>query len=247
MKNNRYYDKLWIKEWGNVADYNFSSKTRFRIIMRLLKEYKIPRHAKILDCGCGTGNLLLKLKNKNYTNLNGSDFSESAISISKNKNFNRVFKADLTKLNSFNKRKFDVIICSEVLEHIKNDKLAIKNLFLMLNKEGILIISVPYQGIYWSQHDNFSGHIRRYEKNELENKLKEKGFNILESFGWGGLMYPIYHRILTKKSPSSVMGKKNKFIKKILSRILYFIFFIEDLSKVKKRARRIFIVTQKIK
>lgn len=242
--DSKYYDKLRENEWKNTADFGPSARSRYDIIMNIAKNY-LNSNSLILDVGCGSGNLLLKLKREGYLHLFGSDFSIESIKLTEKKFGKNVFQADLTKIEDYKNNKYDGIICSEVLEHIENDNLAIQNIKLLLNKNGIVIISVPYGMQYWSQHDNFSGHLRRYENRDLENILINNGFTILESFGWGNLIYSIYHQILRKKNPTSVMSQKNQVLKIVISKIIYLIFTIEKFSKSKIRAKRIFVVAKK--
>jgi len=247
QKKSDYYDILRKKEWRNTADFGPSIRARYKILVGLAKQYG-KKDGFILDCGCGEGNLLKLLVRQGFNNLSGSDFSDEAIKLTKDKFKGLLYKIDLTQKKDFQNKKYDLIICSEVLEHIQNDRLAIRNLYNVLNKNGILILSVPFSLGYWSKHDDFSGHVRRYENNELEEKLKTENFHILESFGWGNIIYPLYYRLLTKIDPSTVMNNKRgvlKFIKVIVSKILFYVFFLEEISKSKKRARRIFIIANK--
>lgn len=73
---------------------------------------------------------------------------------------------------------FEVVYSVNVLEHIKNDEKALKNIFTMLKKDGKLILLVPAKKFAYSKLDKELGHVRRYEKEELEQKLITNGFNI---------------------------------------------------------------------
>lgn len=244
-KKSIFYDNLRKKEWKSNTDFSPSSQTRYEIILDLLNKYAINQNLKILDCGCGVGNLLIKLKKNGYNNLFGSDFSKESVKLSK-KNLNRnIFKGDLTKISDFEKNTFDIIICSEVLEHIEDDLLAINNLYKLLNKNGLLIITVPFNSKYWSQHDKFAGHIRRYNNTELENKLFKNKFKIIKCFGWGSFIYSFYHKILIKKKPSKIMNDNYLIVKKLISKLLIIIFQLEKKFKSKKKARRLFVVARK--
>lgn len=87
---------------------------------------------------------------------------------------------------------FDSIFSLNVVEHIYDDNLAIKNAKKLLQKQGHLIILVPsYQGLY-NGLDKDLDHYRRYnkktlsvlfEKNEL-NIIKKQYFNFMGIFAW---------------------------------------------------------------
>jgi ubiquinone/menaquinone biosynthesis C-methylase UbiE len=240
-KNSDYYDKLWVNEWNISTDIGPSFKTRCRIINKFIKKYG-SKNSLILDCGCGNGDFLSSLENEGYM-VSGSDFSEESVKQTKSKIKGEVFKMDLTK--NIPNKKYDIIICSEVLEHIENDDLSISNMYKLLNPQGILIISSPFLKKYWSIHDKFSGHIRRYEPFELEQLLIKNHFKILESFGWGNFINRFYYPLLTKQEPVKIMGSDRRFFKKFISKILYYLFYIDDIFKSKKNGVRIYVVAKK--
>ncbi|MEC7829149.1 MAG: class I SAM-dependent methyltransferase [Actinomycetota bacterium] len=98
--------------------------------------------------------------------------------------------ADALKL-PFSNETFDRIICSEVLEHIPNDKGAIDELVRVLRPGGSIAVTVPAwmaEKICWRLNDEYhapkavGGHVRIYRKSELRLKISSAG---LEPKGWG--------------------------------------------------------------
>lgn len=246
-----FYNNLRKNEWLSIEDYGPSVKSRFNIIFRLISKYKA--RGPVLDIGCGTGGLLNKLRKFFKNDSYGADISSEALKIAKRKyqgmNF---FIIDLEKIDRKHRSQYNTVICSEVLEHVKKLKQAVKNLNFLLKKEGLLFISVPYQMQYWTPHDEFSGHVRRFEKNKLESLLKRSGFRILERFSWGIFIYDLYYRIMGKIPPKKLMKTRGEkkikiYFKKFVSLLLYFLFCIEyyfrDLNC--NKGRRLFIVAKK--
>jgi hypothetical protein len=91
------------------------------------------------------------------------------------------------KVNIFNKefkknKKYNTILCLDVLEHIKDDHKQIENAHFSLKKHGFLIINVPaFQSLY-SQFDKDVGHYRRYRKEDFKKifqKLKIKNIHYI--------------------------------------------------------------------
>ena len=82
--------------------------------------------------------------------------------------------ADGTKL-PFKADVFSHTICSEVLEHIRDDVAAIQEFARVIRPAGCLLITFPHRKFYFGIDDRFVGHYRRYEILEMENKLKEYG------------------------------------------------------------------------
>lgn len=76
------------------------------------------------------------------------------------------------------KESFDTVLCLNVLEHIKNDALVLKNISELLMPEGRVIILVPNGPSLFSTLDTALNHVRRYAKAELETLLAEAFFDI---------------------------------------------------------------------
>ncbi len=95
---------------------------------------------------------------------------------------------DMVKL-PYQANQFDLIIALDVLEHIKNDKSAIKEISRVIKNKGIAVISVPHRKKYYTQQDKIIGHFRRYEINELKGMFENNGFKEIRTFGiYGQLM-----------------------------------------------------------
>lgn len=181
---------------------------------------------KILEIGCGIGNFTEILTR--YGEVYAVDIDRQHIAqtrkvvgikakvqfgdIEKNKDF-------------FNGQKFDTIICLNVLEHIKEDGKALKNLYHLLKKDGILILLVPAHDFLFGEIDKSIGHYRRYGKEGLSKVMIRIGFKI------------IYERILNMLGgigwwfSSKMLGKKivegNKI--RLFNLIAPFILPLEDI------------------
>lgn len=133
----------------NVKNDSIFIEKIFPLIKKNINNYNL----RILDVGCGSGVLVNKLIKENISHFAyGCDFSEQKIN--KCKEFyrsNNYFVHDIyTPLKEF----YDVIICTEVLEHLQYPEDAIENLLRSINVAGKIIISVPD-----GRKDSFSGHI----------------------------------------------------------------------------------------
>lgn len=137
---------------------------------------------QILEIGCGIGNFSTHLKD--YGKLTAIDINKDYIEDAKSKVDGQVDigLGDIEKGEYFfKKRNFNTAVCINVLEHIKNDKEAIKNIYQILVPGGFLILLVPGHKFLFNSIDQSIGHFRRYEKNKLEKLLKDEGFDIIKS------------------------------------------------------------------
>ncbi len=136
---------------------------------------------KILEVGCGIGNFTRKL----------SDFGEVyAIDINKEYVGKKNRSSEVARIGYgdiesgkyfFNKKTFDCIVCLNVLEHIKDDERALKNIKSLLNSNGVLILLIPTHKFLYGEIDKKLGHYRRYEKKNLLKKLNRIGFRVLST------------------------------------------------------------------
>lgn len=212
------------------SDYWWFEARRHFVLLALKK---FNKNAKILDIGCSGGSLLKFLKKKGFKNLCGVDISKSAIKECKKKGIKAVLaNAENTKLSG---NQFDVIIASDILEHLKDDKKAILEWKRLLKKTGKLIIFVPAFNFLWSNHDLLNQHYRRYTLKSLKKLLKKNGFDIKIASYWNftlffpSFIYKLFDRI-TKKN-----GKPQIFnLPKSLNNLLSFILKTENIIIDKK-------------
>ncbi len=78
----------------------------------------------------------------------------------------------------FAQHRFDTVLCINVLEHTADDLLVLRRLFDLLAPEGRIVVYVPAGRSLFGSLDRGVGHQRRYEKDELEDKLKQAGFEV---------------------------------------------------------------------
>lgn len=134
-----------------------------------------------LEIGAGTGNLtahFLKIKSLFVTDQDAGLVDQLSKKFSKKKNvtvrLHDVIKKPDRKLKNF----FSTIFAINVLEHIRDDQLALRNINHLLDKRGNLVLLVPAKKIAYTKLDKELGHYRRYEKYELIQKLKNTGYKI---------------------------------------------------------------------
>ena len=153
---------------------------------------QIPLRAgmRVLDAGCGSGRHLRESFRTPGVDVAGVDLkrddlckAKGFLSLMAREQKGRwlVAQADVTQL-PFADRSFDVVICSEVLEHIADNRTAVAELVRVLKPGGDLVVTVPRflpERICWAlsraYHHEPGGHIRIYRKAELMALLEAAG------------------------------------------------------------------------
>lgn len=151
-----------------------------------LNKFKPFLKGTILEVGCGIGNFTKSLVN--YGNVWGIDIDK--INLAKNKNiftqghrtkFKQIGFGDIEKGKYFfGNKKFDCIVCMNVLEHIKDDQGSLENMHNLLKRDGTLILLVPAHQFLFGTIDQNIGHYRRYNKQRISQLLKTTGFEIMQ-------------------------------------------------------------------
>jgi SAM-dependent methyltransferase len=80
----------------------------------------------------------------------------------------------------FKSGSFSCVICSEVLEHLQNDRSALQEMAAAMKQGGSLILTFPHRRSFFACDDRFVNHLRRYELGEMEDRLREAGLNPVE-------------------------------------------------------------------
>ncbi|MBU4582311.1 MAG: methyltransferase domain-containing protein, partial [Proteobacteria bacterium] len=87
--------------------------------------------------------------------------------------------ADATHL-PFKAGLFSQVICSEVLEHLPDDRPALREIASVMKPGGTLILTFPHRRSYFAGDDRFVNHFRRYEMDEMETNLAEAGLKTVK-------------------------------------------------------------------
>lgn len=142
----------------------------------------------ILEVGSGLGTFSEKIFRDmgSSSHLMLTDFSTRYVQSLKTRysSFQNVSvdRMDLNNREEYSKigyGKYDSIIALNVLEHVRDDVLALQELYKMLKNGGILIVLVPCHKFLFNVIDEKLGHYRRYTKKELLCKINETNFTVV--------------------------------------------------------------------
>ncbi|MFA5399223.1 MAG: class I SAM-dependent methyltransferase [Dehalococcoidia bacterium] len=156
---------------------------------------EINGNENILDAGCGHGRHIWQVCKVNkgrsvafdldaaslkhaWTMLHEMDKAKETVGIW------HLVSGSVTRL-PFEDGLFDKVVCSEVLEHVPDDFVAVSEFYRVLKPGGILAVSVPShfaESVCWKISDDYhnapGGHIRIYKQSEIMELLKKYGLNI---------------------------------------------------------------------
>jgi len=162
---------------------------RSTLLRRMLGRVR-PR--SVLDIGCGSGTITRHVADYSG-HVHAIDVSPKAIEVAQ-ENLAGSRKVTFESIDVFGcseearshlAEKHDVIVLSEVLEHLDDDETALRIVRSLLPPGGYLVLTVPGDPHQWSIDDDLSGHKRRYTKPELILKLTRAGFRVERITNWG--------------------------------------------------------------
>ncbi len=211
-----------------AINYDLRITNLARFINSRLRTSDVRRQrTKLIDVGAGNGLVRKFCKNRGFDVTSIGLEAELVEKKKKDPQLKNipVSQGDITKLTG--KGNYDVAIASDVIEHIKDDKKAIANLWSFIKPGGMMVITVPAHSHLYGRRDVAWGHFRRYDKKDLKNKIQNlKSAQIQTLTFWnfvGYFVYFFYEKILHKQINEEMRyGKsfKNKIVRSILDFIL---------------------------
>lgn len=165
----------------------------WQAIKPILKKYKGNKKTA-LDLGCGNGAVTQLISNLGFKTT-GVEPSESGISIAQ-KSYPTIKFINASAYDDLiiQTGKFDIVTNIEVIEHCYFPKKIIKQIYTLLNDDGIAIITTPYHGYIknlalsitgkWDAHfgvDWDHGHIKFFSEKTLSNMIQKNSLKILQT------------------------------------------------------------------
>jgi len=137
----------------------------------MYEQFKHQLKGEILEIGSGIGNISKLVIGEGHS-ITLSDYNEEyceslKTEFSQNKNVREIISIDLLHRDFENKyacykKKFDSIFLLNVIEHIEDDLMAVKNCSYLLTEKGHLILLAPAYAWLYSSFDKQLGHFRNY-------------------------------------------------------------------------------------
>ena len=143
---------------------------------------------RALEVGCGAGRIAIALARRGFQ-VDGLDAAprvvEQAAHLAAAAGVAaRFFLADFTKLDPrFPDETYDLVICSEVLEHVETWRDVVDNIARVLKPGGLLVLTTPNDPAQYSVLDEYAGHVRRFRWDELLSGLGR--FSVVKAFTVG--------------------------------------------------------------
>jgi methionine biosynthesis protein MetW len=204
--------EIWTKMSGKAIPKFYETHYGHRQLnersKKVLNHVSLLRPRRLLDIGCGTGNLLSMLQ-VNVDEVYGVEVSKTAVQACKDKGL-AVFYVDVNNEKlPFGSSFFDVVICSEVLEHLFDPDFLMEEIYRVLSAKGYLVLTTPNLAWWLNRilllfgfqpyntevssrlnlgkprnvYEGVAGHIRPFTWRSLKELLSIYGFEVVKYFG----------------------------------------------------------------
>lgn len=216
------YEAFWQGYWNDTTIHGPACRHRRRMVANLAQTIA---HDSILDLGCGDGSLIAELKNKIPTEFEGSDISNEAFAIAR-KNAPGVHFYQLDLMSGSLNKTYDVVILSEVLEHIENDEHVLTT--IAPNARHV-VISVP--GGPADKVDRRCGHFRNYTDKLLGEKLERCGYDVVRIIRWGFPFYDLQQHFAFREGEwgSETMSQgRYGWARIMVAKLVYLLYFMNS-------------------
>jgi methionine biosynthesis protein MetW len=165
----------------------------------------LPRGLSVLDVGCGSGVHGAELKRAHGHRVTGVDLSEHSVAKAKTR-LAEAYVADVTKpelYSFFGSRRFDVIVFSDILEHLYDPASVLTRHYQLLAPGGHVLISLPNVAIWNVRLSLLAGrfeyqdtgtldrtHVRFFTRSTFRKFTREAGLEISKSRITPGILRP---------------------------------------------------------
>ena len=166
--DSRFQDFFVENSYTTLKNYLYNYLLRKMAVEKNLRREKT---GLILEMGSGLSPVMMKSKDIIY-----SDLSFTAMKLLKHSYGKGYYVVADGMSLPFKTGVFSHAVSSEVLEHLCDDRLAIKEIGRVMKPSGFFIVTFPHRKFYFAMDDRFVGHLRRYEINEMISRLKYAGF-----------------------------------------------------------------------
>ncbi len=162
-KQNIYDNETFFTEYSKLREREVNANNLFELptLFRMLPELQ---GKTVLDLGCGTGERCIDYLDRGAVEVTGVDISEKMLNVARSKNSDpriTYLNMPMEDIGAIDRR-FDVVISSLALHYVEDFPGVVKNVFKLLNEDGIFLFSQEHPlatchsgtGDRWTRDEN---------------------------------------------------------------------------------------------
>jgi SAM-dependent methyltransferase len=159
---------------------------RRRIVSAALERLAPRARGLLLDAGCGSGRMLDELAR--FGRPVGVDIDAGSVERARTRG-HQALLASVSEM-PFDDGMFSITTCLDVVEHLDDDRGALRELLRVTEPGGALVVTVPAYQALWSRHDEVNQHRRRYGLASLAAAATDAGWAVERSTYFNSVLLP---------------------------------------------------------
>ncbi|HXB66512.1 MAG TPA: methyltransferase domain-containing protein [Solirubrobacteraceae bacterium] len=171
-----------------VEERHWWYRGRRRVLAHTIDRLGLPPRARILDAGCGSGRNMVDLARRGT--VTGVELSPTSAEVARGRGVGEVVEGSVLNM-PFADDTFDLAVCLDVIEHLPDDRAALRELRRVLAPGAPLLVTVPAYQWLWSGHDEINHHCRRYSRATLQQAAQDAGWECVYATHFNALLLPV--------------------------------------------------------
>jgi SAM-dependent methyltransferase len=181
-------DRDYELQTHRAEDRHWWYRGRRRVLDVVLSSLDMPRDAAVLDAGCGSGRNMVELRR--YGTVTGIELSPPSVQVARERGVGEVLEGSVLEM-PFADDSFELAVSLDVIEHLHDDRCALRELRRVVAPGGRLLVTVPAYQWLWSRHDEINHHHRRYSRGTLHKAAEEAGWRCERTTHFNSLLLPV--------------------------------------------------------
>jgi SAM-dependent methyltransferase len=171
-----------------VEDRHWWYRGRRQVLELTIARLGLPAPARILDAGCGSGRNMVDLAR--HGDVTGVELSDASAALARARRAGEVLEGSVMDM-PFAADSFDLAVSLDVIEHLQDDRGALRELRRVVAPGGALLVTVPAYQWLWSGHDEINHHHRRYNRATLLAAARDGGWRCERTTHFNSLLLPV--------------------------------------------------------
>lgn len=231
-KADRPFDD-WESHWdayGGVLTGSPAKGFRYDFVLDALRQQGCGSDDMVLELGAGSGDFLAYAASKGFESLAGVEYAHTGVKVIQRRLPQAVAaRYDLTEtpdLTNWPAPPSRFAVCIEVLEHVDDPVLLLRNARAFLAEGARLIVTVP--GGPRTNFDKHIGHRQHFTPAKIEEVCQDAGFRVISAGRRGFPFFNLYRAIIYLMGDAvQSQAKKESRAKRIFSAIFRVLFKVE--------------------